>query len=336
MTYEFKEIISQVLENQQHGKKSVLASVVALDGSSYRKPGVRMLITEGGKITGAVSGGCVEKDVLFEAQSVLKTGIAKMMTYDGRYRLGCEGTLYILLEPMSISLEFEQLFFQQIAQRKSFKIESFFKKEVGELEVLESVIDFGEKQFSMTSRALSSHLGLEKFSQQLSPVSKLIIIGAEHDSVKLGILASQLGWEVSIVSSPKDPKTTENFPGSKEVLALEPEQAKEIEIDNQTAVVLMTHNYARDLHFLLSIKDKHPFYIGILGSTKRREKMYNELIEMQTDIEFNFFDKLYGPAGIDIGAITPEEIAVAILAEILAVKRGKSIPSLREKMGAIH
>jgi len=233
-------------------------------------------------------------------------------------------------------LEFEQLFFQQIAQRKSFKIESFFKKEVGELEVLESVIDFGEKQFSMTSRALSSHLGLEKFSQQLSPVSKLIIIGAEHDSVKLGILASQLGWEVSIVSSPKDPKTTENFPGSKEVLALEPEQAKEIEIDNQTAVVLMTHNYARDLHFLLSIKDKHPFYIGILGSTKRREKMYNELIEMQTDIEFDFFDKLYGPAGIDIGAITPEEIAVAILAEILAVKRGKSIPSLREKMGAIH
>ena len=336
MTHEFKEIISQVIKNQQHGKRSVLASVVALDGSSYRKPGVRMLITEDREMTGAVSGGCVEKDVLFEAQTVLKTGVAKMMTYDGRYRLGCEGILYILLEPVAISSEFEQLFFQQIENRKSFKIDSFFRKEVGEFKALESVIDFGYQQFSMTSRELADHSGLEKFSQQLPAISKLILIGAEHDAVKLGLSASQLGWVVSIISSPRDPKTTENFPGSKEVLSIDPEQAKDLEIDSQTAVVLMTHNYARDLHFLLSIKDKNPFYIGILGSTKRREKMYNELIEMQNDIEFDFFDKLYGPAGIDIGAITPEEIAVSILAEILAVKRGKSIPSLREKMGAIH
>lgn len=336
MTHEFKEIITQILENQQHGKKSVLASVVALDGSSYRKPGVRMLITENGKITGAVSGGCVEKDVLFEAQSVMKTGMPKMMTYDGRYRLGCEGILYILLEPVAISSEFEKAFFQQIQQRKPFKIGSFFKKEVGEAEGLESVIDFGKQQFSMTSQKLTNHTGLETFSQELPAISRLILIGAEHDAVKLGISASQLGWEVSIVSSPRDPKSTENFPGSKEVLAIDPEQAKDLEIDEQTAVMLMTHNYARDLHFLLSIKDKNPFYIGILGSTKRREKMYNELIEMQTDIEFEFFDRLYGPAGIDIGAITPEEIAISILAEILAVKRGKSIPSLREKIGAIH
>ncbi len=79
--------------------KAVLASVVALEGSSYRRPGVRMLLLEDGHMTGAVSGGCVEKEIFRQSESVFRTGIPKMMTYDGRYRLGCEGILYILLEP---------------------------------------------------------------------------------------------------------------------------------------------------------------------------------------------------------------------------------------------
>ena len=76
-----------------------LASVVALEGSSYRKPGVRMSIQRNGKIIGAVSGGCVEKEVLRQAESVFATNLPKLMVYDGRYRLGCEGVLYILIEP---------------------------------------------------------------------------------------------------------------------------------------------------------------------------------------------------------------------------------------------
>ena len=93
MTHEFKYIVNQAYKNQQNGFKNVLATVVYLEGSSYRKPGVRMLIAENGEITGAVSGGCVEKEVVRRAQSIFASGVPKVITYDGRYRLGCEGIL---------------------------------------------------------------------------------------------------------------------------------------------------------------------------------------------------------------------------------------------------
>lgn len=339
MTHELKNIFEEVLINQKEGHKSVLATVVSLNGSSYRKPGVRMLISESGKITGAVSGGCVEKAICDEAHTVFKNGNAKMMTYDGRYRLGCEGILYILLEPIIISEELETAFFNQITGRKPFEIISNFSEDVGENEGLMSVLDFGNKRlFSINSEYSEEKISvsLEKFQQHMVPISKLILIGAEHDAVSLCAAAALLGWEVSIVTSPKDPKTAQNFPGCKEVFALDPEQIASLKMDKQTAVVLMTHNYARDLNFLLSIKDNDAFYIGLLGSTVRRENIFNDLIEKQADINFDFFDRFYGPAGIDIGAITPEEISISILSEILAVKQGKKIPSLRDSLGNFH
>ena len=110
MTHEFKNIVEEALVAAKKGIKSVLATVVALDGSSYRRPGVRMLILEDGKMIGAVSGGCVEKEVLLQSESVFKTGQSKVMTYDGRYRLGCEGVLYILIEQFNPSKLFYKAF----------------------------------------------------------------------------------------------------------------------------------------------------------------------------------------------------------------------------------
>ena len=103
MTHEFKKIVHTYLQAQKEGLKTVLATVVAVDGSSYRGAGVRMLVVENNKTVGAISGGCVEKEVVHQAQSVFATGIAKMMTYDGRFRLGCEGTLYVLLENFDLA-----------------------------------------------------------------------------------------------------------------------------------------------------------------------------------------------------------------------------------------
>ncbi|MGY8911333.1 MAG: XdhC family protein [Flavobacteriales bacterium] len=111
MMYEFKEIINQAVINQQKGLKNVLASVVYLEGSSYRKPGVRMLISEDLNSVGAVSGGCVEKEIIHRANTVFKDNQPKIITYDGRYRLGCEGILYILIEPFSIYDDFLKSFF---------------------------------------------------------------------------------------------------------------------------------------------------------------------------------------------------------------------------------
>src|SRR5690606_26517885 len=149
MTHEFKDIVQRGLEAKRHGLKSVLASVVALDGSSYRRPGVRMLIYENNKMVGAVSGGCVEKEILLQSQSVFKSGTSKIMTYDGRYRLGCEGVLYILLELFQPEESFEIAFSECIKKRQSFEIHSYFTKNEGHTSGLGTFVKLKNATFSL-------------------------------------------------------------------------------------------------------------------------------------------------------------------------------------------
>ena len=114
MTHELKNLIEKTLEWQNNNKKIVLATVVKTEGSSYRRPGVRMIINDIGERFGAVSGGCVEKEVQIQAQSVLESGIPKIMAYDGRLRLGCEGIIFVLIEPIFISIELNNIFLKTL------------------------------------------------------------------------------------------------------------------------------------------------------------------------------------------------------------------------------
>ncbi len=118
MTHEIKDIFHQVFLWQSEGKESVLATVVEVEGSSYRNPGVRMLVNNAGETFGAVSGGCIEKEVQTQAQSVFQTQTPKMMTYDGRFRLGCEGIIFILLEPLIIGEDTVKKLDQTLSARK--------------------------------------------------------------------------------------------------------------------------------------------------------------------------------------------------------------------------
>ena len=338
MTYEFKEIIQQTILNQQNGIYNVLATVVDLDGSSYRKPGVRMLLSSDGKMIGAVSGGCVEKEVQRRAQTVFETGVSKIITYDGRYRLGCEGILYILLEPIKISLEFINVFSNSLENRESFNIQSFYKKEDEAYGNFSSTIKFkNNKRFSFfEGNEPENFKDLQVFSQTLSPLFSLLIIGGEHDAVKLCKQAVQLGWEVNVVTSIKDPKQVSDFPEAKSVIAQTPEVIQLKNITKDTAVVIMNHNFTYDLRWLIKLQEHNPVYIGILGAAKRREKLFNELFEFSPGISDNFLEKIHTPAGLNIGAQTPEEIALSILAEILSVVRKKEVFSLKKITGRIH
>lgn len=338
MTHEFRDIIRQAIQNRKRGLKNVLASVVALDGSSYRKPGVRMLIAEDGSMTGAVSGGCVEKEVLLQARHVFQYHKPVMMTYDGRYRLGCEGILYILIEPFHISEDIGDHLEDAFSKRKKISIQSFFRKEEGPFTGMGSFVVLNEDAAMgfLENSNLKEQKDLLVFTQEMKPLFKILIIGSEHDAVQMCRAASFMGWEVNVIASPKDPRTKANFPGAEELLHITPEEAENLMIDEETAVILMNHNYATDLKFLLAIKEKDPVYIGLLGSTKRREKLFHELIENHPEIRDEFLDKIFGPAGLNIGAITPQEIALSILSEILTVTRKKESYSLRQKQGKIH
>ncbi|MEM9076325.1 MAG: XdhC family protein [Bacteroidota bacterium] len=332
MTHELKHIFNSYQTAKKEGLKAVLATVVALDGSSYRRPGVRMLLLENGKMIGAVSGGCVEKEVLRQAESVFNSGVSKVIVYDGRYRLGCEGILYVLLERFAPNEEFVNLFWKTVGQRISITIKSSFKKEHSESEHFGSSFVFDEQEFLLDKTSIFDQ---EVFEQELAPCFQLVIIGAEHDAVQLCQFASGMGWEVTVVANPREEKDATHFPGIHRFLQFEPE-ALDISVDNQTAIVLMTHSFAKDLGFLIALKDTECSYLGLLGPMRRREKLFDAILERHPEISEEFLDAIHGPAGIDIGAETPQEITISIISEILAITHDKEPMLLREKMGKIH
>lgn len=336
MIHELKDIIHQAVINQQKGLKNVLASVVHLEGSSYRKPGVRMLISEDLNSVGAVSGGCVEKEIIQRSKSVFADNTPKVITYDGRYRLGCEGILYILIEPFFVSDAFLVEFKESILNREQLNIDSFFIKKDEIFGNFGSVITFkNNKQFTFSKSFISDDKN-KIFTQILQPAFKLIIIGGEHDAVKLCKIAANLGWEIDVITSAKESKRLSDFPGANSVVGNSPETIEFSNISENTAIVIMNHSYVQDLKYVVKLSEYNPKYIGILGAPKRRERLFNELFEFVPDITDEFLENIYTPAGLHIGAKTPEEIAVSIIAEILSVIRQKEPFSLRKINGKIH
>ncbi|MCL7762467.1 XdhC family protein [Polaribacter sp. Z014] len=338
MNHELKEIIKQAAINQQKGLKNVLATVVHLEGSSYRKPGVRMLISEDLSSVGAVSGGCVEKEIKHRAKSVFADNKPKMITYDGRYKLGCEGILYVLIEPFLISDAFLNHFSKVNVNRETIKIESHFTAENEAFGNFGSVITFESKEQFIFSESFNYQHKKEVaiFSQIIQPSFRLIIIGGEHDAVKLCKVAATLGWEIDVITCVKDSKQIKDFPGANSVNGDSPESIQFKNIEENTAIVIMNHSYVQDLKYVIKLSEYRPKYIGILGAPNRRERLFNELFEFVPDLSDEFLDNIYTPAGLHIGAQTPEEIAVSIVAEILSVIRKKEPFSLRNLTGKIH
>ncbi|MFC3879494.1 XdhC family protein [Algoriphagus namhaensis] len=340
MTHEFKSIIRQAVAWQNQGKRMVLATVVALEGSSYRRPGVRMLLADDGNWVGAVSGGCVEKEVYRYALRVFESGKARVMSYDGTYRLGCEGTLYLLLEPFEVGDELLKTFESYLSKRQKFSIESAFNlvsANEDSSEIMGSEISLGSKKFTFQLDLLTENLTeANRFSQEFPPLFQLCIFGAEHDAVALCQMASNLGWEVHIYASPDEQKTQQFFPGSTSFQTPTFEALDSSGIDSNTAVMLMTHSFNKDVQYLMALKDARPAYFGLLGPAHRRERLLSKFLEYFPETDLDFFEKMHGPAGINIGAENAYEIAVSILAEILSVLRDQDPQPLKDKSGRIH
>lgn len=339
MTHEFKNIVNAFVEGKNVGLKSVLVTVVDLDGSSYRKPGVRMLVVENDKMIGAISGGCVEKEILRQAKSVFETGMAKVFTYDGRFRLGCEGVIYILLEPFNPDEAFISDFQKCLNDRNQFTIHSKYKKEEGEFDEIGSYVDFGRIVYSV-SEEMDKEVLLNSsnllFSHNMEPCFKLMIFGTEHDAVQLCQFASLTGWEVTIVGKPTEHKSIGNFPGATNYVSEEPDNLDLSVIDGQTAIMIMTHSFSADLKCLLALKNLNPLYIGLLGPVHKRENLLSQLLDYYPDISESFLNVIHGPAGLNIGSETPQEIAISIISEILSVFRKQTPMSLKDKTGRIH
>jgi xanthine dehydrogenase accessory factor len=370
---EIKEIIQSYEVAQQQGKRTAIASVVHLDGSSYRRPGARMLINDEGQITGAISGGCLEGDALRRALLVIAQQHSKLITYDTSdeddvsigVQLGCAGIIQVLFEPIDAETKNNPIHLLQkaIAKRQKsvlltlFSIEEKNKPQVGTCllmeedntitgsipfdnikeEILKDVHDVMQAQLSSFKNYIDGEKTITAFIEFLQPPVSLVIIGAGNDAIPMVNIANEIGWEPSVVDGRNTHAKPERFVSACQVLVSKPENVLEkIFIDEHTVFVLMTHNYNYDLAMLKALLEKNAKYIGVLGPKKKLDKMLDELKEQGIEITPEQLDSIYGPVGLEIGAETAEEIALSIIAEIKAFFAGKKGTSLRENTDFIH
>jgi xanthine dehydrogenase accessory factor len=368
---EIRDIIKAFDEAQKLGKQTALATVVHVEGSSYRRPGARMLIEDDGQLTGAISGGCLEGDALRKALLVMTEKRSRLVTYDTMddddakfgVGLGCNGIIQVLIEPIDISNPDNPIqYLKKVNEKRQtaalvtlFSLQDrkgpqygtcLLLKEDGGLvqhvPVLKEVLhaDANEvliNQSSSFKNYTSDDHNITAFIEVIKPPVSIIIIGAGNDVVPVVNMADILGWETTVVDGRANYAKQERFVSACQVLVAKPENVLEqITIDEHTVFLLMTHNYNYDMAMLRQLLGKTVTYIGMLGPKKKRERMLNELKDEGSNFTGQQLSVLHSPVGLDIGAETSEEIALSILAEIKAMFANKDVQSLRKIKEVIH
>lgn len=369
MTKEIFDIINAYDKALQQGKQAVLATVVHVEGSSYRRPGARMLVTDDGMLTGAISGGCLEGDALRKAMLAIHQQQAKLVTYDTTdeddlkfgVQLGCNGIVHILFEPIKgreavnpVSLLqallgkrepavlvtlFSLRGLQQPGTALLYQHEGVQTTLSGNLK--EAVLKDAAQAFAACSSSLVTyeHEGatVQGFVECIPPPVSVVIAGAGNDVQPLVEMTSLLGWQTTVVDGRRTHATAGRFPKADAVFTAKAEDVlTRVKTDAQTVFLLMTHNYNYDAALLKGLAGKNCLYIGVLGPKKKMQRMYDALEAEGTIITEEQRSKIHSPVGLDIGAETAEEIAVSIVAEIKAVLAKRSGQSLKDKDTSIH
>ncbi|WP_304231857.1 XdhC family protein [Jiulongibacter sediminis] len=355
---EIKNIIRQ-FDQTPPEEKLALATVVRVEGSSYRRMGARMLVSENGNWVGGISGGCLEGDALKRSRMAILKGKASIITYDTTIDddhqigvgLGCNGVIDVLFTPVDRSRADNQIeLLKRITggPRKISKLLKVIRSEnsdlLGELleftgpeslqilredgvniEELDQVIENLDKSKNIH---LSDELSL--FVEVLPPAYHLILLGHQYDLYPLLRQTIELGWDITVVA----PENKVSPMGG--VNLMTPEVFDSLEFDDYTAVVLMSHSLHTDKENLRKLSKKKPKYIGMLGPRVRSERIWAELAEEGDAIPADLMQNIYAPVGLEIGANTPDEIALSLLAEVKGVFAQKEIGHLRDKTQPIH
>jgi xanthine dehydrogenase accessory factor len=350
-------------------RQAALATVVNVNGSSYRSAGARMLITDDGKWVGSISGGCLEGDALRKARTVMTTKIPMTVTYDSREEsnqqlgisLGCNGVIDVLIEPFSEKYNPIAWFDLITQQNQPTALATIYCAEDGvgeklwitEQVVLETTITnslwrnqiHGElstlfkikKSFSQTLTMATGGSVVEVFLEWIQPTISLLIFGGGIDARPVSQLAKSLGWHVQVTDECVAHIAPIFFPNVDKLSLCQREFIdRDFAITNYTACVLMSHNYEYDRDVLKKIIDSSAPYIGILGPRKRFTKMQEELKKEGIALGSSQLERIHSPIGLDIGAEGAEEIAVSIIAEIKSKFSNRPSGFLKDKVGAIH
>jgi xanthine dehydrogenase accessory factor len=324
---------------------AVVATVISAVGSTYRKPGARMLLEADGNITGLLSGGCFEQDLREHALHVLSSEIARTITYDMRSEddlifgigTGCEGRMEILLEPAppggpltraltaasELSRRGEPVALAAIHAGPAGELGTRLWREREQPPLAEALTVACERaldvrQSQSVQWGASSDLR-QAYIQVVLPPPSILICGAGPDAEPLVAGFRALRYPVTVVDHRPAYANPANFPGATVMLGSAATLAERLDLNRYFAAVVMSHHLTSDADYLRTLAATSVEYIGLLGPRPRRSRLLTEIGAAAGRIEH----RLRGPVGLDIGAVTPEGIALAILAEVHAVAAGR-------------
>ena len=368
--------LDALLAEREAGREAVLATVVKVEGSAYRRPGARMLVSRFGRPEGTISGGCLEAEVAKKAWWLTEAGPA-LRSYSTAeaddaseealsFGLGCNGKVHVLFErlPAGPCALVDALLSvrdrQQPAAIATVIVSSGAaaprlgerlclmpgQEAAGELlrSVLVEQISADLQQTLLrgkSSRGLYPNgLGeVEVLLEYLPPVRRLVIFGAGHDAQPLVRMAKLLGWHVTVIDGRAHFARAERFAEADQVLVGDVEQPFDYhELVRGAAVAVMTHSLVQDAHWLQGVLHSEPCYVGQLGPRERTERLLAGIHEQlaKPQDELPGLECLHYPIGLDLGGDTPESVAMAVLAEIQAVLNGRNGGSLRFRSASIH
>jgi xanthine dehydrogenase accessory factor len=338
-----KELLGDIERWQARGEKVVLATVVATRRSSPRPVGSKLAVSESGELAGSVSGGCVESDVVLAAQELLAGGAPRLVTYgitdDMAFEVGlpCGGEIDVFVEPLQTT---------GLDELRTIVFTIVSGGEVGAKLVVRadgSTEGDGPAELAALApgalRTARSHLieldGTSVFADVFAPPVRLLVYGAVDTAEALCRAAKLLGWTTIVADARARFATAERMPSADELLVVWPEEALEhVRPDVGTAIVVLTHDDKFDLPMLTGALATDAFYVGALGSRRNQERR-NDLLRT-AGVPETSIERISGPCGLDLGAESPAETALSMLAEVLAVRAGRAGGPLKSAAHRIH
>jgi xanthine dehydrogenase accessory factor len=355
---EIQAILNALEASRRAGEPCVLATIVKTEGSTYRKAGARMLITIDRRTCGTISGGCLEQQVARDAFALTQTnGLARLAlatTQDDdhwRSGAGCHGVVHLLLEQIAPHAGHGALEFiaNSWKTRQAGTLPVVFETNIPGLPCGQAIALHGEAELSRLLRhdvaslvplsrpfwkRYETHAGYaEVLMSPIAPPPRVLLCGSGHDAIPVARLAHEMGWPVTLFDSRAKQATAERFP-SATIVTAEPADVAQ-HADAHTAAVLMTHRFVDDLELLGQLLPVRLPYVGILGPRGRTERLLAE-ITAAAPIPPEQLASIRSPIGLDLGSETPEQIALAIIAEIQAVLAERNGLSLTQKVGPLQ